>query len=448
MPAVKLSPLFNNQVVNAIGAPASGWKVYTYAAGSSTPLATYTDSSGSVPQSNPIIINSLGFPTNAQIWLQSGLAYKLVLTDASDVVQKTEDNISGVNDTSSNVSQWQASGVVPTYVSANSFTLVGDQTSEFHIGRRLQFTTTAGTVYGQIINSVFTTLTTVTMSMDSPTVLDSGLSTVNLSILRADNLAIPVSAKLPWPFRSKMLNAAGLINQEGYVSGTNTTGANQYTLDQWRVVVSGQNLQFTLSSGVMVFTAPAGGVEQPIEAAYIEGGDYYLSWTGTATATVNGTPVANGGSVNVANNTQANIRFIGGTFSKPQFELRGVTPFETRNPFDELRYCQRYFWDSGVSQGSPICLAQAFSASTAGGVLTLPTPMRIQPVGTFARLYAGSAGGAGLLIGGASVSGSINNQYIYMSFTAIAASVAAGAATLISIGAAGDNGRIKLNARL
>jgi len=97
----------------------------------------------------------------------------------------------GVNDSGATVSEWQASGVVPTYISTTSFSLAGDQTSAFHKGRRAQFTTAGGTVYGKIINSVFTTLTTVTMLMDGTTVLDSGLSAVNLALLRADIQSLP-----------------------------------------------------------------------------------------------------------------------------------------------------------------------------------------------------------------------------------------------------------------
>lgn len=192
--AVKLSPLFNSQVVTLTGAPASGWKVYTYQAGSSTPIATYTDATGGVAQSQPIILNTLGFPTNGQIWLTSGLSYKLVLTDANDIVQKTEDNISGINDTTTTVDEWADSGLTPTYVSGTSYTVVGDQTSALHIGRRQKFTVTAGTVYGRITNSVFTTLTTVSVQMDGSQVLDSGLTAVQNAILRANALSLPVRA--------------------------------------------------------------------------------------------------------------------------------------------------------------------------------------------------------------------------------------------------------------
>lgn len=187
--AVLFSPFGNSQFFDDNGDPATGWKLNTYAAGSSTPLATFTTSSGSVAQSNPIIIDSLGFPSVGQIWLTSGLAYKLVLTNASNVVKKTEDNITGVTGVSS-VTQWVASGLTPTYVSATSFTLVGDQTSDFHVQRRLQSTNTSGTIYSTITATAYTTLTTVTVLNDSG-VLDSGLSAVNLGFLTAVNPSVP-----------------------------------------------------------------------------------------------------------------------------------------------------------------------------------------------------------------------------------------------------------------
>ena len=152
--------------MTSAGVPANGWKIYSYVSGSSTLQTTYTDSTGNVAQTNPILLNSLGFPTTGQVWLAAGASYKLVLTDASDIVQKTEDVITGVNDTTTSFSQWIASGVTPTYVSATSFTIAGDQTNAFHVGRRLQFTVTAGTVYGTISASSFATLTTVTVIMD------------------------------------------------------------------------------------------------------------------------------------------------------------------------------------------------------------------------------------------------------------------------------------------
>lgn len=189
--AVNFSPIFNSQVVDSTGAPASGWLINTYVAGSSTPLATYTDNTGGVAQSNPIVLNSLGFPTTGQIWLTAGSTYKLVLTNAAGVVQKTEDNISGTNDFVASGNEWIASGLTPTYVSATSFTVTGDQTSVLTVGRRVRTTNTGGTIYSTISASVFSSVTTVTVVNDSGT-LDSGLSVVSYGIQNSANSSIPV----------------------------------------------------------------------------------------------------------------------------------------------------------------------------------------------------------------------------------------------------------------
>jgi hypothetical protein len=145
-------------------------------------------------------------------------------------------------------------------------------------------------------------------------------------------------------FRNRLINAQGNINQRGYVSGTTTTGANQYTVDRWRVVVSGQALSWTTSGNDLTFTAPAGGVEQVIEGLNLETGTYVLSWTGTATATVGGSAVANGGTVSVTGGVNLTVRFSGGTFTRPQFEPGSVaTPFDRRDYGRELIMCQRYY---------------------------------------------------------------------------------------------------------
>ena len=75
--------------LNDANLPAAGWKVWTYAAGTATPKATYTDSSAGTPNSNPVVLNSRG---EATIWLSG--TYKIVLTTDADVVKNTEDNVS------------------------------------------------------------------------------------------------------------------------------------------------------------------------------------------------------------------------------------------------------------------------------------------------------------------------------------------------------------------
>jgi hypothetical protein len=144
-------------------------------------------------------------------------------------------------------------------------------------------------------------------------------------------------------FRNKLINGAFRINQRGYSSGAATGAANQYTLDRWRVVTSGQSVAFTNTGGVITVTAPAGGLEQVIEGSNLVTGNYVLSWTGTATATVGGVALAKGGVVGIVGGTDTTIRFSGGTVSQPQFELGTATPFEDRPLGLELALCQRYF---------------------------------------------------------------------------------------------------------
>lgn len=152
--------------------------------------------------------------------------------------------------------------------------------------------------------------------------------------------------------RNLLINGNFQINQRRYVSGTNVGAANTYTLDRWRVVTSGQNVTFTASGNGNQITAPAGGIEQVIDGINIGGGTYVLNWTGTATATVNGTGRAKGESFTLPANTNATVRLIGGTASQVQLEPGTVpTPFEHRPFGAELALCQRYFELVDAAQG-------------------------------------------------------------------------------------------------
>lgn len=78
------------------GYPLTGGKLYSYAAGSTTPQQTYTSSSGSTPHSNPIILDSAGRVSNGgEVWLTAGLQYKFVLKTSTDTLIATYDNIVG-----------------------------------------------------------------------------------------------------------------------------------------------------------------------------------------------------------------------------------------------------------------------------------------------------------------------------------------------------------------
>lgn len=97
--AVNLSPVGGAaaQFFDNDGNVLSGGKIYTYAAGTSTPATTYTNSIGSIAHANPIILDSSGrVPSGGEIWLTVGIAYKFVLKNSSDTLIGTYDNLYGV----------------------------------------------------------------------------------------------------------------------------------------------------------------------------------------------------------------------------------------------------------------------------------------------------------------------------------------------------------------
>lgn len=203
-------------------------------------------------------------------------------------------------------------------------------------------------------------------------------------------------------FRNLLINSNFSVNQRVYASGTATTSANQYTLDRWRVVVSGQNLTFGAASPDRVVTAPAGGMEQIIEGSNLVGGVYTLSWVGTATATVNGAAISNGGqTAALTAGANATIKFSGGTVDRVQFELGTVaTPYERRPITLELILCQRYYL-LFTGGGAGVC-----TSSGAEYTVNFPVTMRTPPT------YVNGGNGAivdglgALTVTGGSMSGS------------------------------------------
>jgi len=95
--AVFLSPIGGAgwQFFNNDGTVLSGGKLYTYAAGTTTPKVTYTTSAGNIAHSNPIILNSAGRVPTGEIWLTVA-QYKFVLNTSTDVLIASYDNISGI----------------------------------------------------------------------------------------------------------------------------------------------------------------------------------------------------------------------------------------------------------------------------------------------------------------------------------------------------------------
>ena len=84
-----VTPTAKAQFIDAAGVPLAGGFLYTYEAGTTTPQATYTDSTAATANSNPVVLDSRG---EANIWLSSA-NYKFKLTDSNGTEIWTVDNI-------------------------------------------------------------------------------------------------------------------------------------------------------------------------------------------------------------------------------------------------------------------------------------------------------------------------------------------------------------------
>ena len=150
--------------------------------------ASFTDSTGLVVNTNPVVLDPSG---EADVWL-SGYT-KLVLQDAAGNLVWSKDNVSSAPAAGIGEGQWVNQTMLFTYVGATQFSTPGDQTAVFQVGMRVQAIVSAGTIYGTVTASGISgnpLITFVTVSWDAG-LLDIGLSTVSTSIISPLHCALP-----------------------------------------------------------------------------------------------------------------------------------------------------------------------------------------------------------------------------------------------------------------
>ena len=109
--AVFLSPVGGAaaQFFTNSGVILSGGKLWTYAAGTTTPKVTYTSSSGNTAHANYITLDSAGRVPGGEIWLLAA-PYKFSLYTSTDVLIATYDNISGLGAAAFQVDNFTGTG--------------------------------------------------------------------------------------------------------------------------------------------------------------------------------------------------------------------------------------------------------------------------------------------------------------------------------------------------
>lgn len=99
MPAV-LSPSAKQQFFTNAGEPAAGYRLYIFAANTSTPAVTFTDRAASVENQFPIILDARG---EAIIYLTPGVVYDYVLKTEDDALVWTREDVFADADSSARI---------------------------------------------------------------------------------------------------------------------------------------------------------------------------------------------------------------------------------------------------------------------------------------------------------------------------------------------------------
>ena len=107
--------LFDNN-----GNPLSGGKLETYQAGTTTPLATYTSSTGVTAHTNPIVLDSAGRVPGGEIWLNFAYLYKFIVKTSTNVLIATYDNIGGNFNASPIIANFTGDGTDTTFTLASA----------------------------------------------------------------------------------------------------------------------------------------------------------------------------------------------------------------------------------------------------------------------------------------------------------------------------------------
>jgi hypothetical protein len=146
-----ISPTPKLQFLDANGNPLVNGLLYTYASGTTIPLATYTNQFETTANTNPIVLNARG---EASVFLLAGFSYRFVLQNSSGVTQYTTDpfnafgTMAGQNSTSVSITGGVISGVTITSP------ITGDVTGNLtgNVTGNLTGNVTGGAIVGESYN--------------------------------------------------------------------------------------------------------------------------------------------------------------------------------------------------------------------------------------------------------------------------------------------------------
>jgi len=268
-----LSPTPKQQVFGTDGEPLVGGKIYTYAAGTSTPIATYTDYTAGTANTNPIILDSLG---QANIWLLTNTSYKFIVRTATDVLLYTVDNISAPLDISAFAAPPPIGNTTPntgaftTLTASGAVTLTGTGAMKLNSGTTaerpspsngmIRYNTSTAAMEGYI-NGAWTSLTTgaFVSSVATGTGLTGGPITTTGTIAIDSTVATLTGTQT---LTNKTIQG-GAITSGTAVASTSGTSIDFTSIPSWvkRVTVMCSGVSTSGTSIVQIQIGTSGGVQ-------------------------------------------------------------------------------------------------------------------------------------------------------------------------------------------
>lgn len=255
-----INPL--NQFFALNGTPLNNGKLYFGSINTDpeqNPVQMYWDSAGLVPALQPIRTTS-GYPSRSgsPAILYCASRYSLRVRQSNDV------QVFYIPEAGSEPAEefdvFSPTGLTPSFVSANSFTVTGDQTAVLPPQIRVRASVTAGTVYGTVASAVFGALTTVTLTMDAGDALDAGLSSIAVGF-SPDDSPIPTT-----------------YAKSGANTDITSLGNNTSTI----YTTGGTSTAYTITPAP-VYTAYAAGMSAMVNFNAASGASPTIAWNGVAT---------------------------------------------------------------------------------------------------------------------------------------------------------------------
>lgn len=247
------------QFFDSNGDPLAGGKIYTYAAGTTTPKATYTDSTGAISADNPIDLDASGIPdtANGSMWLIG--SYKFVVKDALGNTIRTTDNV-----TSFSTLAEQAEAFFQSFSgngTQTAFTLSDDLGTEekglmIFVSKGLQSCVTNGT---------FATDTDWTKG--AGWTIGAGVATAAGAISTAISQTAPVTLVGGQAYRVTYTitrSAGGLIPSIGGTNGTERTATGTYN----EVIIAGSSQTIAFTGNGFTGTLDTISINAAVNAGY------------------------------------------------------------------------------------------------------------------------------------------------------------------------------------